>query len=583
MDIILVRISKRSGGELYIERKAIATTHDSYIAISHVWGSPDTISRVPIPGVDGDVALSPGKRDILNILQRKDICGNGWFWMDLFCIDQTPNAPISISKQLAAIPAIYKSSTCVKVLIESPICESWTATAANTVLESPSDEEAFLEWELHHSRRCPHMPFLDPWFERLWTRQEGLYGMRLEMVALNSIPCSRIAPARHSVPSAFIHESSMREKRMAALYFVEDKLSYHGLAKSDAEKIILPVYIDLCYRRRAVVESYGGSLGPHATYSPIAGAWTSSRITTKTRDYFLAVFPDVTGYKVPDNPRKMPFEALLADALKQPAVHQRFLIATKVPKGMVSECSDDESLSPWTPAQPNNVAEALDGFLCPARGDSTVSSEVKYYRISSNVTLDPVILSKATLPQILANWSSTTDVNRHVNQLHPAGPCTGSGMHGAPVPAPELLLGQYLSQQFVMPAWRTLGFKANKRIRPLSSESVSQASVPDDVFVRKLQEFLVCLVCGTTVDTAQAVLRRAHLVTVKTPSVELLALVNNDSLQPEEPIMLICTSAWQGQGLLLATRSAANKYHILGRTVIPRNLSDFQATGERPK
>ena len=49
--------------------------------------------------------------------------------MDLFCIDQTKSSSISIPDQLAAIPSIYKSSQCVKVFLENPVCQDWQAAA----------------------------------------------------------------------------------------------------------------------------------------------------------------------------------------------------------------------------------------------------------------------------------------------------------------------------------------------------------------------------------------------------------------------------------------------------------------------
>jgi len=88
--------------------------------------------------------------------------------MELFCIDQSPDASISISDQLLAIPHIYKSSRCVKVLIESPICKTWHDTAIRSdafqdwcsatwkLDEKHAADKAkeFMEWESMHARKC---------------------------------------------------------------------------------------------------------------------------------------------------------------------------------------------------------------------------------------------------------------------------------------------------------------------------------------------------------------------------------------------------------------------------------------------
>ena len=72
--------------------------------------------------------------------------------MDLFCIDQAETSTISITDQLTAIPAIYKSSRRVKVLIEGPVCEVWQSTARQVYESGPIDREVFGEEELSHGR-----------------------------------------------------------------------------------------------------------------------------------------------------------------------------------------------------------------------------------------------------------------------------------------------------------------------------------------------------------------------------------------------------------------------------------------------
>ena len=111
--------------------------------------------------------------------------------MDLFCLDQTSNAAVSISDQLASIPTIYKRSCCVKVLIESPVCRDWTATAVRAAAGAV-ESDTFDEFELHHARKCRFMLFAEPWFERLWTRQEGLYATKLQIVLLDPRDLSTI-------------------------------------------------------------------------------------------------------------------------------------------------------------------------------------------------------------------------------------------------------------------------------------------------------------------------------------------------------------------------------------------------------
>ena len=197
--------------------------------------------------------LTPGKKDILSILSRPDICGFDWFWMDLFCIDQTESASISISDQLMSIPRVYKSSRCVKLLLEHPVCDLWHAKAMEVLMRSnrsdlESLEETFREEELAHSRRCPHLVFFDPWFERLWTRQEGLYGKVLDVVPLVIVPCRRLESPSSDKVSGWINEGVSLAKRSAAELFLSDKLAYHGLETDQSERRQFELYVDFVYR-----------------------------------------------------------------------------------------------------------------------------------------------------------------------------------------------------------------------------------------------------------------------------------------------------------------------------------------------
>ncbi|KAK7449706.1 hypothetical protein VKT23_013179 [Stygiomarasmius scandens] len=379
MDIYLVRISERSDNSLFVERKPNATTDDDYIAISHVWGTPETIKATKVDGV-GTVYLSPGKKGILSILRGETVCGEGWFWMDLFCIDQTEGASISIADQLMAIPAIYKSSRCVKVLIETPVYESLQAQASRVIADPTTDSDLLAEEELRHARKCPHMLFCDPWFERLWTRQEGLYGD------------GRIA------------EGTALAKRTIAESFFFDKIAYHGISVSEveAEQIQRSLYLDFVYKHRVDIERYGGQIGPAPSYSPISEAWRSGRTTTKPRDYVLAVFPDISGYQVPINARKMPFHELVANALGQLAVRERFHIAPKIPKGLMMATSSKESVNSWMPKEPTSTTEAFDSFIVRVSDEPKTATDAKFFAVAHmhRIRLEELDFSRSNISEI---------------------------------------------------------------------------------------------------------------------------------------------------------------------------------------
>lgn len=571
MDIYLVRVNERPDKSLFIERKLKATTCDDYIAISHVWGAPETIQPTHVDGI-GTVQLSPGKKDILPLLRRTDVCGDGWFWMDLFCIDQTETATISIADQLMAIPSIYKSSRCVKVLIESPVCEAWQAIATRVIGDQAVDQELFGEEEMRHGRKCSHFLFYDLWFERLWTRQEGLYGLVLDVVVLNPVPCARPQVGAQDVRTGWIAEGGALAKRTTAEFFLFDKLTYHGKSQSDAEKIQFQLYLDFVYRRRVDIRNYGGLVGPAPSYSPLTEAWRSGRSTTKPRDYVLAVFPDLVGYRVPPDARELRFHELLANALDQAAIQERFYIAAKVPKGLMLETSSRASVDPWIPQEPISVGEAYDTLIGRLLDKPKSPSDAKFFAVAKNIKLQVLDLSRQQISEVRDLWATTADTIQHMTHVSLSGPCTGTSRQN--VQADHGLLHLYFFEQFASTA--VAQYLPISRLDSLQLASTGAVDfneiqqVPDDLFKMELRRFLVCLLCGTSLHTADRILESADFRVVVTEHGRLLALVRRDVLSEIQlaDLMLVGTGRWHLQGFLVGLLTAGSCF-MIGRTAIP--------------
>ncbi|KAI1646010.1 uncharacterized protein F4817DRAFT_341571 [Daldinia loculata] len=571
MDIYLVRICELPGGSLYVDRKSHATTDDEYIAISHVWGTPETIQKSTVDGIPWDVYLSPGKQDILSLLRRDDVCGNSWFWMDLFCLDQSELSSVKIADQLMAIPSIYKCSRCVKVLIESSVCMEWQEVAFRAFERGPIDEESFQEEELAHGRSCPHFLFADPWFDRLWTRQEGLYACVLDFIVLNPVPCKR---HNRDLTSAWIAHGTLLTYRFRAETFLLDKLAYHGLQPSRAEGSLFSLYFDVVYRHHVnVTLAYDCEPGPDPKYNPIMEAWRSQRCTTKTRDYILAVFPDIDGYNLPVGARKMSFSELLLNAIRQPAVRANFQIAPKIPRGMVSPSDKDiENILPWLTDIPLNIGQAYDTFAAYRR---TSKSEIRNSVIPGNIALEDIDISRSGLDILKDDWQRTTDIFRHVALVSPSGPCTGTTRQEV-TSNDTGLLRQHLAQEFMPIAvsqylrqeemhaleLRTKGVLTFDRIR----------DIPEEAYGRELKRFLVCLICGTSLPTADEVLEKADVVRVSTPYGPLLGIIHRETRWTIEKsrLMLVCGQTWDLQGFYIGVR-VDGKMSARGRTIIPNS------------
>lgn len=62
---------------------------------------------------------------------------------------------------------------------------------ADAAYEDIIDGDAFAIEETSHPKKCPNLAVMDVWFDRLWTRQKGLYAMNLRLVFPNEISCTR--------------------------------------------------------------------------------------------------------------------------------------------------------------------------------------------------------------------------------------------------------------------------------------------------------------------------------------------------------------------------------------------------------
>lgn len=492
--------------------------------------------------------------------------------MDLLCLDQT-EVTISIAAQLMSIPTVYKKSRCVKVLIESPVCKDWLDLARQVFERGPVNKEVFGEEELAHGRKCPNLLFRDPWFKRLWTRQEGLYAYVIHIVALDTVPCERLNRKHAHANGAWIQHGTLLEQRNVVESFIQDKLSYHGVRGSEesSEDNKFSFYFDIAYRHRVNMLWYNGEVGPARGYLPVREAWSSERITKKVVDYVLAVFPDVAGYKVPDKPHEKTFQYLLRDAIGQ--LRAQCLITAKVPRGMMtafdSSGSSIESIDPWL-LDDNDVkstTEAYDTLLFNPHDGAPTESE--NFIIEKDVALAE--LDGTNLSGVKNDWVSSADVQLHTAFLFPSGPCTGA--RRADTNTDEGLLLFHFCQEFasIVTSLQLREGAENLALRSEGAISFGRLrEIHKDKFARQLKRFLTCMICGTSLRTADLILQEADVVCVSTSCGNLLGLVRAGSKPHASPgkVVLLCNKEWRMQGFLLALVDESG-VSIIGRTVIP--------------
>lgn len=596
--IILFRVITNTSGELEVEYNTLASTAMKYIAISHVWGTPGQVTRNTVRGVPWEVDLSPVKQDVLRLL-HEELPSCEWSWMDIFCIDQRPTSPIPVAEQLESIPTIYKSAACVKVLIESPICDEYIREAnihcGNSMHMDDMNVTNYLSSELLHARKCCSQLFLDPWWDRVWTRQEGLYGMRLDFVFLKIVECPRLNVITKEVDK-YVTTSSHRLSQKAVRAFLDDKWAYHGLPPDDQRRRV--AYLKLVVERSLDMRNMtGAETGPAATYAPFESAWTSRRTTTKARDYVLAVLPDVPGYRVPNAAKTMSFSELLQDGFHQlqSSCGYRDLVA-RIPQCLMSASS--QSSTGTTPAiceAPRNVSHAYDAFL-PIPGDASrgndqtePSQSPRSIVVPGDILLWDVSLTEDTVAEIAESYIQTCSYESFL-AVPALSPCTGEPAPN--IPLEEAMVFRFLRHKLIGKHLEALREDQRPRLplpevevevvedTTIATSCIDAKENPTAVtvvisrtaFADLMQTFLICLVCGVTAESARAILDKADLKWVATPSypAPVLAVLRRDALDADARYVLVKPILSELSGYFIARCMGSGiPPNPIGRTWVP--------------
>ena len=317
---------------------------EPYYAISHSWtdrtGNGDSI-------IIGDLApwpicLSPAKLALLDWLYYVQESKQGdlnvywtsWYWLDLFCIDQTREDEELFSRQLQQIPQVFHDAVgCLAILASWP-CEKARSIPKDVSYtdsldtESTEDYDAVAEWMDVHARDCSCLPFVDAWLTRVWTRQELLYSQKVLLVTAN-IWLSHYDPTsvvwtrdpQHYIPPSI--KDGLRELSSCLFVWATRNglpIRYYGPAMiaSMARALIKGEIIELTV---ATVDGYS-PLQDVALSEWFAFNWSmllngSIRYPSHRRDAIISQMLLLPGYQVPDKVWSMSLEAIAANANSQ--------------------------------------------------------------------------------------------------------------------------------------------------------------------------------------------------------------------------------------------------------------------------
>ena len=340
--ILLVQLRRDKTAETGYRLAYRLSFSEPYFAISHSWadrtgnGSSIVIHDLaPWP-----LCLSPAKLAFLDWLfsiqesaiTNPDLGWTSWYWLDLFCIDQTKGDEHLFSRQLKQIPQVFSDAVGCLALLASWPCDVATAMPQSDA-EGPDEEvadyDAVDEWLKSHTKVCFCVPFVDAWLTRVWTRQELLYSKRLRLVTANiwlsragniSTDCWKDKPQFYVPPLASegLKEFSSCLIVWATMYRLPVSHYKPAILASMARALIRGDIVD-----ETIVQDQASEHLRQTTLSEwFAFNWSmllngSIRFTSHARDAIISQMLHLRGYQVPPSPRSMSLEALAADANSQ--------------------------------------------------------------------------------------------------------------------------------------------------------------------------------------------------------------------------------------------------------------------------
>ncbi|KAK5654676.1 hypothetical protein OQA88_6999 [Cercophora sp. LCS_1] len=317
-------------GALIREERPLS--HD-FIAISHVWGDA---SWRHVDGIEDQILVSDDKA-LFIAKSLPVIVGQSWFWMDILCIDQRDeDARVAVT---AHIPSIFRAANKTVAIQESTGFRGCCIKAAGPPREFhgktrygrvPNDQDENIDFtegmdgrqklnrhlEQEHKDDCID----DGILSRLWPLQEIMLSNRIRFVrceaaAPGSQPKSMNMNGRKRTGQAVGLVSSLGSLASAWSTYMM-KGDYHMIYRLGTDRWnFIQAYFELGEVVRSVRDVAEVPEVPRARDLHIH--LTSTRHTTKSIDFILAVMPQYSFYKLPHNAKRMSFSDLFLDCCRQ--------------------------------------------------------------------------------------------------------------------------------------------------------------------------------------------------------------------------------------------------------------------------
>lgn len=292
-----------------LEKTIKPINNTSYLAISHVWGEVDWQE---VPGIEGEILVSKEKAKFMTE-RLNAVVGTDYFWMDILCVDQRDKAArIAVTQH---IPTIFRRAQRTIVVRDGTGFRSCCVEAMGIPKRTPknwlSDNDCRYHKKLARHYKSVHNEevFADGVLTRLWPLQEVMLSDTIQFVQCDFIEVKRytdISP--HLNISGALHPLQMMS--VAWKFYGHAKIVS---ANRDG--------LDLDFLRAFFTCGTAARAARHPPQFPSVGTlWlerTSTRRTSKPRDFILAIMPQYAFYTLPKNAKAMSFAELFVDCFVQ--------------------------------------------------------------------------------------------------------------------------------------------------------------------------------------------------------------------------------------------------------------------------
>jgi hypothetical protein len=281
-----------------------------------------------VPGIKEEILVSNVKARFL--LERlPEIVGNQYFWMEILCVDQRIDANrVAITQH---IPSIFRFAQRTVAVwdgdVFAPCCadstdfdemirHSLAPSRITGYLDLGGNQSFFQALFSHLETAHHHVSVLDGLLFRLWPLQEILLSDTLQFVACGS---GQTSTDRYADPgiAAKVNTAFV----FTALHFMASMWEEYGGEQpllSDHNISSKSHFIYAFFRYGTVHRARTSRIRPDCpTEDDFLNIMTSTRRTSKSRDFILAVMPQYGFYTVPANAKSMTFSTLLLDCFRQ--------------------------------------------------------------------------------------------------------------------------------------------------------------------------------------------------------------------------------------------------------------------------